>query len=76
MMPSQYSSDRKVTKSPAIERVSQFDSSARLDLDRQKKFEVALAKAADSVRLEEQRRHHRSYAEVAVRSAAPKKKPQ
>ena len=65
-MPSQYSPERRVTKSPAVERVSQFDSTARLDLGRQRKFEAALTKAADAVRQEELRRQHRSYAEQSA----------
>lgn len=75
-MSAQYSADRKVTKTPAIERVSQFDSTARLDQTRQKTFEAALTKAADSVRLEEQRKGHRTYAEAQTRhsSPAPRKK--
>ncbi|MBS1151457.1 MAG: hypothetical protein H6Q89_3155 [Myxococcaceae bacterium] len=73
-MSAQYSPDRKVTKTPAVERVSQFDSTARLDLGRQKKFEAALTKAADTVRLEEQRRGHQTFADVAARHSSPKKK--
>lgn len=72
-MPSQYSAERRVTKTPAVERVSQFDSTAKLDLGRQKKFEAALSRAADSVRLEEQRREHRAYADVDARASRPKK---
>jgi hypothetical protein len=70
----QYSPDRKVTKTPAVERVSQFDSTAKLDLGRQKKFEAALTKAADTVRLEEQRREHKTFAEVEAKHSSPKKK--
>lgn len=70
-MSAQYSFERKVTKTPAIERVSQFDSTAKLDLGRQKKFEAALTRAADTVRLEEQRREHRSFADVEQRHSSP-----
>lgn len=75
-MSGQYSPDRKVTKTPAIERVSQFDSTAALDLGRQKKFEAALTRAADTVRLEEQRKQHRTFADAEARhsSPGPKKK--
>lgn len=75
-MSAQYSPDRKVTKTPAVERVSQFDSTAKLDLGRQKKFEEALTKAADTVRNEERRREHKTYGEIAQRSSPnpPKKK--
>jgi hypothetical protein len=75
-MSAQYSPDRKVTKTPAVERVSQFDSTAKLDLGRQKKFEAALANAADTVRQEERRREHQTFAEVAQRHppAPPKRK--
>lgn len=66
-MSAQYSPDRKVTKTPAVERVSQFDSTAKLDLDRQKKFEAALTRAADNVRHDEQRKAHRTYAEVEAK---------
>ena len=69
---SEYNPQRRVTKAPAVERVSQFDTTAKLDLDRQKRFEAALSKAADSLRLEDQRKHHHSYADVEARS--PKKK--
>ena len=44
-----------------------FDSTAKLDLGRQKKFEAALTRAADSVRLEEQRRQHKSFADLAAK---------
>lgn len=70
-MPSQYSFDRRVTKSPAVERVSQFDTTARLDLGRQKKFEAALMKAGDTVRLEEQRREHKTFADIEARHSSP-----
>ncbi len=70
-MSAQYSFDRKVTKTPAVERVSLFDSTAKLDLGRQKKFEAALTRAADSVRLEEQRREHKSFADVQSRHSSP-----
>ncbi len=75
-MSAQYSPDRKVTKTPAVERVSLFDSTAALDLGRQKKFEAALTKAADTVRQEEQRREHKTFADIAQRSSpsAPAKK--
>ncbi len=76
-MSAQYSADRKVTRTPAVERVSQFDSTAKLDLGRQKKFEAALTNAADAVRLEEQRRERKTFTEVEVRLSlpfAPKKK--
>lgn len=67
-MSGQYSFDRKVTRTPAVERVSLFDSTAKLDLGRQKKFEAALTKAADAVR--------RSFSDAEARqsAAAPKKK--
>ena len=70
-MSAQYSFERKVTKTPAVERVSQFDSTARLDLGRQKKFEAALTKAADTVRYEEQRREHKTFTDVEARHASP-----
>ena len=70
-MSAQYSFERKVTKTPAVERVSQFDSTAKLDLGRQKKFEAALTKAADSMRLEEQRREHKTFADVEARHSSP-----
>ena len=70
-MSAQYSFERKVTKTPAVERVSQFDSTAKLDLGRQKKFEAALTKAADTVRLEEQRREHKSFVDVQARHSSP-----
>lgn len=73
-MSAQYSADRKVTKTPAVERVSLFDSTAKLDLGRQKKFEAALTKAADTVRAEKQRKEHRTYAQAQARQPAPKKK--
>ncbi len=66
-MSAQYSPDRKVTKTPAVERVSQFDSTAKLDLSRQKKFEAALTRAADNVRHDEQRKAHRTYADVEAK---------
>ena len=72
---SQYNAQRRVTKAPAVERVSQFDNTAKLDMGRQRKFEAALMRAADSVRLEEQRRQHKSYAEADSRQAPLKKKP-
>ena len=62
---SQYNAQRRVTKAPAVERVSQFDNTAKLDMGRQRKFEAALMRAADSVRLEDQRRQHRTFEEVA-----------
>lgn len=70
-MAAQYSPDRKVTKTPAVERVSQFDQTAALDLNRQKKFEAALTRAADNTRAEEQRKAHRTYADAEARH--PKK---
>ena len=73
-MSAQYSFERRVTKAPAVERVSQFDSTTKLDLGLQKKFEAALSKAADTVRLEQQRREHRTYADAATRQAPAKKK--
>lgn len=63
----QYSFDRKVTKTPAVDRVSQFDNTAKADLGRQKKFEAALTRAADNVKLETQRREHRTYAEAEAK---------
>ncbi len=72
---SQYNAQRRVTKAPAVERVSQFDSTAKLDMGRQRKFEAALMRAADSVRLEEQRRQHKSYADLDARQPTLKKKP-
>ena len=63
----QYSFDRKVTKAPAVERVSLFDNIAKADLGRQKRFEAALTKAADSVRLETQRREHRTFADAEAK---------
>ena len=74
-MSAQYNFERRVPKTPAVERVAQFDSTARLDLGRQKKFEAALSKAADSVRLQQQRLEHRTYAEADLRQASAKKKP-
>ena len=73
-MSAQYSFERRVTKAPAVERVSQFDTTAKLDLGLQKKFEAALSKAADTVRHEQQRREHRTYAEADARQASGKKK--
>ena len=73
-MSAQYSPDRKVTRTPAVERVSQFDSTAKLDLGRQKQFEAALTKAADTARRDAPRREHKTFAEVAARHSSPKKK--
>ena len=70
-MSAQYSFERRVPQTPAVERVSLFDSTARLDLGRQKKFEAALTKAADTVRLEEQRRAHKTFADVEARHSSP-----
>lgn len=70
-MSAQYSFERKVTKTPAVERVSLFDSTAKLDLGRQKKFEAALMKAGDAVRLEEQRREHKTFADIEARHSSP-----
>lgn len=66
-MSGQYNPDRKVTKTPAVERVSQFDQTAALDLNRQKKFEAALTRAADNVRHDEQKKAHRTFAEVEAK---------
>lgn len=66
-MSAQYHPDRKVTRTPAVERVSQFDQTAALDLNRQKKFEAALTRAADNTRLEEQRKTHRTFADVEAK---------
>ena len=63
----QYNSQRRVTKAPAVERVSQFDNTAKLDMGRQRKFEEALTRAADSVRQAEERRQHRSYQDAERR---------
>ena len=70
-MSAQYSFERKVTKTPAVERVSLFDSTAKLDLGRQKKFEAALMKAGGAVRLEEQRREHKTFADIEARHSSP-----
>ena len=60
-MGSQYDSQRRVTKVPAVERTSGFDGTARLDLGRRKKFEEALERTADSVRQSRQKRDGRTF---------------
>ena len=73
-MSGQYDPNRKVTRTKAIERVSQFDQTVSLDLGRQKKFEAALGRAADESRRKLQLQKHTTFADAEARQAAPKPK--
>jgi hypothetical protein len=60
-MASQYIADRKVTRAPAVERVERNDRTEKLDQARTGKFQKALARAADNLRIENQRQRKRTF---------------
>ena len=75
-MTAEYDPERRVTKVPKVDRVTQSDPTQALDESRRGKFQAALNKAAEEQRLNEQHFRHHTYPESADRQVpAPRPDP-
>lgn len=73
MSGSQYSWNRRVEAIKPANRVRADDVTVKDDLKVRAKFRQAMERAADALKLENERREHRTFRDAEARQATPKK---